>query len=64
MKFGVGGKIFPESQMNFGVGVVFFLRIEAKLEASGTEGFPSADEFWGWGFDGFFKEFKQNLKWN
>lgn len=37
MKFGVGGKIFPESQMNFGAGVVFFLRIEAKLEASGTK---------------------------
>lgn len=38
MKFGVGGKIFPESQMNFGAGVgFFFLRIEAKLEASGTK---------------------------
>lgn len=38
MKFGVGSKIFPESQMNFGVGVgFFFLRIEAKLEASGTK---------------------------
>lgn len=65
--------------MNFGLGIwwwgakyfqnprgilgVFFKRIEAKLEASGTKlkGFPSADEpqmNLGLGFDGF-KEFKE-----
>lgn len=54
----MGGKIFPESQRNFGG---FFKRIEAKLEASGTKlkGFPSADEpQMNLGL-GFFKEFKE-----